>query len=183
MLKKTITFEDLDGNKVTEDFYFNLTKPEIVELEVSYEGGLVEHLKRIGGAEKPNGALIMSTFKDLLVKSVGRRSEDGRRFIKNQQITDEFFESDAYSVFFMELVTDAEAGATFVNGVMPRDLVAKMQEDQATTTVSLPNTVTPADAEIPAWKKENRKPTTAELQAMSPEELREAWKAQENNPS
>lgn len=184
MLKKTITFMDLDDNPVTEDFYFNLSKAEVAEMEISFEGGFAEHLRRIGSADKPDGALIMKTFKDIILKSVGRRSEDGRRFIKNQEIADEFFQSEAYSEFFMELCTDAEAGARFVAAVMPKDLQERLEQGKSLTDVPLPEqtpalpvTVTPEDAQIPAWKKENRKPTSKELQEMSPEELREAWKA------
>lgn len=184
MLKKTITFQDLDGNSVTEDFYFNLSKAEVAEMELSFEGGFSEHLKRLGSSEKPNGAEIMSTFKNIILKSVGARSDDGRRFIKNDEVRSAFFESDAYSEFFMELCTDAQAAANFVNAIMPSDMQARLASGQPLTDVPLPEptpalpaTETPESAQIPAWKRENRKPTSQELQAMTPDQLREAWKA------
>lgn len=173
MLKKTIVFEDLDGKPLTDDFYFNLSKGEIIEMELSFEGGFGEHLKNMAIDEKPNGALIISTFKDILVRSVGRRSEDGRRFIKSEDITNDFLQSDAYSVFLMELATNAEAGAEFVNAVMPKSL-----REQA-NDVQLPAVAAPEKPMVPAWKSEGRMPTSKELQSMSPDELREAWAAKE----
>ena len=109
MLKKTLTYSDLDGNPVTEDFYFSLSKAEIAEMELSYDGGLQTHLKRI--VANKDGAAIIGAFKNILTSSVGRRSEDGRRFIKSDEITQEFMQTDAYSELFMELVTDADASA------------------------------------------------------------------------
>lgn len=141
MLTKTIKFKDLDGNDVEETFYFRLSKAEVGEMELSYEGGLAAHLRRMTQAKKPDGALIISTFREFVAKSVGKRSDDGRRFIKNQEITDEFMQSDAYSEFFMDLVTDAEAGARFVRGIMPQDLVEKLNNGERLTDVPLPDPV------------------------------------------
>lgn len=138
MIKKTITFSDLDGNPITEDFYFNLSKAEIAEWRIraikNGEDSLDDLLKRINEAK--DGAVVMDTFKDLISKSVGRRSEDGRRFIKNQEIIDDFMQSDAYSVLFMELVTNAGAGAAFVNGMLPADMSQMAAEGK--TLVELP---------------------------------------------
>ena len=125
MLKKTITFKDLDGNDVTEEFYFSLSKAELAEMELGKQGGMQQHLLKI--INDSNGAEIIKAFKEIIYQSVGHRSEDGRRFIKSTEISDAFMQTDAYSVLFMELVTDAQAGATFVNAVMPSDLVEKAQ--------------------------------------------------------
>jgi hypothetical protein len=125
MLKKTITFKDLDGNDVTEEFYFSLSKAELAEMELGKQGGMQQHLLKI--IKDSNGAEIIKAFKEIIYQSVGQRSEDGRRFIKSTGISDAFMQTDAYSVLFMELVTDAQAGATFVNAVMPSDLVEKAQ--------------------------------------------------------
>ena len=163
MLKKTITFDDLDGNPVTEDFYFNLTAADLAEMEMSREGGLKEHLKKL--IETNNGEVIISTFKDIIIKSVGRRSEDGRRFLKSQDITDEFLQTDAYSVMFMELVTDANAAVLFVNAVVPRSLRGAL--DAPVVDVNLPK---------PPWVEENREPTDTELSQMSQNELVEAFR-------
>ena len=94
MLKKTMTYEDYNGVPRTEDFYFNLTPAEVTEMELSVDGGLVEMINRVVAAQ------------------------DGKRFVKNQEIRDAFAQTNAYSDLFMELATDAKAAAAFVNGVI-----------------------------------------------------------------
>ena len=118
MLKKTITYTDYDGNERTEDFYFNLTKAEVAEMEMSYTGGMEKMLKKIV-AEK-DSKRIVEIFKDLILRSYGEKSADGKRFIKNQELRDAFAQTEAYSELFMELATDAEAAAAFVNGILPK---------------------------------------------------------------
>lgn len=174
MLKKTITYSDLDGNDVVEDFYFNLSKAELAEMEIRnhQEGGFVGHLKRI--IENMNGDEIIDTFQWLIRKSVGRRSEDGKRFVKNDEISDEFMQTDAYSILFMELVTDADAAAAFVRGIVPKDLADKVDKGERVTDVQLP--ADKENPEKPAWIRENREPTHEELQSMSQDELREAFR-------
>lgn len=117
MLKKTITYVDYDGKSRTEDFYFNLTKAELTEMEMSHEGGLGKAIERIVQAQKiPQ---IIEIFKSLINKSYGVKSDDGRRFIKNEDILKEFTETEAYSDLFMELATNSEAASAFVNGIVP----------------------------------------------------------------
>lgn len=164
MLKKTITYSDLDGNPVTEDFYFNLSKAEIAELEIRHDGGFTAHLQKI--IDSADGGAIIDTFKNIIRSSVGRRSEDGRRFVKSEEITNEFLQTDAYSELFMELVTDAEAAGRFVEGIVPADL--------SQAAAKLPKKST--DVELPAYIVEDREPTQAELQAMTNEELQEAFR-------
>lgn len=130
MLKKTITFQDLDGNNLTEDFYFNLSKVEITEMEFDQKVSLVDRLQNIVTAGDPHE--ILSTFKWILLKAYGIRSIDGKRFIKSPTIAEEFTQTDAYSVLFMELVTNAEASAAFIRGVLPPDLVKDVETDNAT---------------------------------------------------
>lgn len=120
MIKKTITYTDYNGLERTEDFRFNLTKAEIMEMEMSTNGGLAEMVKRIVDAKE--APTIIKVFKDLILKSYGIKSEDGRRFIKNDKIREEFEQTEAFSILFMELATDAEAGAAFVNGIMPSEM-------------------------------------------------------------
>jgi len=120
VLKKTITYEDFDGNEVQEDFFFHLSKAELVEMEVSHEGGLQESLQRIIAAE--DGKAIIAEFKNIILSAYGKRSEDGKRFVKNAAIREEFESSEAYSAFFMELVTNAESAIEFVNGIIPKGL-------------------------------------------------------------
>ena len=120
MLKKTITYTDFNGDQQTEDFYFNLSKSEIAEMELSTEGGLHAHLERIVASQ--NGGEIIKQFKEIIAAACGRRSEDGKRFVKSQEIRDDFFSSPAYDVLFIELLTDADKGAEFINGLLPQDL-------------------------------------------------------------
>lgn len=129
MIKKTVQYVDFNGDSQTEDIYFNLSKAEITEMELSQEGALLtDHIKKITEA-KDNKELI-KLFKDILVKSVGRRSEDGKRFIKNDTIREEFISSEAYSTIFMELAFSDAAAVEFMNGVMPSDLVKAMTSNQ-----------------------------------------------------
>ena len=171
MLKKTITYSDLDGNPVTEDFYFNLSKAEIAEMELSHEGGFSAYLQRI--IESQNGAEIIATFKNIVMGAVGRRSEDGRRFIKSEEITNEFLQTDAYSQMFMELVTDSEAAAEFVRAIVPADMAEAVANESGGTDVPLPEQ---KKDDRPAYILENRNPTQEELQEMSKEEMQEAFR-------
>lgn len=117
MLKRTMTYTDYNGVSRTEDFYFNLTQAEVTELELSVDGGLVEMINRIIAAK--DGKQIIALFKDIVLRSYGEKSPDGKRFIKNQEIRDAFAQTEAYSDLFMELATDAKKAAAFVNGIVP----------------------------------------------------------------
>lgn len=134
MLKKTISYIDFNGNEVTEDFYFNLTKAELAEMELKetiikgeeQTGGMVEKLNAI--AKSGEGRLIIEVFKDIIAKSYGVKSEDGKRFIKSPELFEEFSQTEAYSELFMSFVTNADAAAQFINGIMPADIAKKAQE-------------------------------------------------------
>ncbi len=117
MLKKTITYVDYDGNERTEDFYFNLSKAEIAEMELSAEGGLTKLIERIVAAQ--DGKKIVEIFKDLILRAYGEKSPDGKRFIKSPELRDAFAQTEAYSELFMELATNADASTAFVNGIVP----------------------------------------------------------------
>lgn len=117
MLKKTITYTDYNGSERTEDFYFNLTKAEVVEMEMSTTGGLVEMIKKIVAAQ--DAPSIIAIFKKLILKAYGEKSPDGKRFIKSDEISNAFSQTEAYSQLFMELATDADKAAEFVNGITP----------------------------------------------------------------
>ena len=117
MLKKTITYTDYDGNKRTEDFYFNLSKAEVAEMEMSVEGGLTKTLEKI--VAEQDGKRIIEMFKDLILKAYGEKSLDGKRFIKSKELSEAFSQTEAYSELFMELAMNAEASAAFVNGIIP----------------------------------------------------------------
>ena len=124
MLKKSITYRDYNGVEYTEDFYFNLSKAEIMEMEMGTTGGLAEMITKIVAAQ--DAPAIIKIFKDLILKSYGEKSADGKRFIKSDEISTAFTQTEAYSELFMELATDAEAAAAFVNGIIPADMAKEV---------------------------------------------------------
>lgn len=174
MLKKTITYEDLDGNPVTDEFHFFLSKAAIAEMELSEKGGLTDYIKKIVAEE--DGKKLVEIFKDLLTRAVGRRSEDGKQFIRNQAIIDEFVQSNAYSELFVELATNAEQAAAFINGIVPKSMNSAVQTPQ-TDSVELPAV---SDPEAPAWLKEGRAPTPDEVKNATPEQLQMAFRRKQN---
>ena len=120
MVKKTITYVDYNDNERTEDFYFNLSKAELMEMELSISGGLTEKIQSIIAAQ--DTPAIIKIFKELILKAYGQKSPDGKRFIKSQELQDEFSQTEAYSQLFMLLATDEKEAADFVNGIIPQDL-------------------------------------------------------------
>lgn len=137
MLKKSITYTDYNGREVTEDFYFHLSKADLVEMELSSKGGLAAKLQAI--VESKDGAAIVAEFKKIILGSYGQKSEDGRRFIRSQELRDSFQETEAYSVLFFELCTNADAAAEFVNGIVPQGIekdVAKLQAQHPSDTAA-----------------------------------------------
>lgn len=121
MLKKTVTYEDYNGVQRTEDFYFNLSKAEVTEMELSVNGGFSAMVQEI--VKSNDGARIMELFKEIVLKSYGEKSADGKRFIKSKELSEAFSQTEAYSEIFMELATNDKAAADFVNGIMPANLV------------------------------------------------------------
>lgn len=120
MLKKTIAYKDFNNEEVSEDHFFHLSKAELVELEMSHPGGLSEMLQNIIVSE--DGKAIITEFKNIILGAYGKRSSDGRRFIKTQALRDEFESTEAYSTLFMELVTETDKAIEFVNGIVPSGL-------------------------------------------------------------
>ena len=117
MLKKSITYTDYNEVTHTETYYFNLSKAECMEMEMSTSGGLTEMINKI--IETQDVPAIIKIFKDLILKAYGVKSPDGKRFIKSEELSTAFAQTEAYSVLFMELATNAEEAAAFVNGIMP----------------------------------------------------------------
>ena len=117
MLKKTITYTDYNGITRTEDFYFNLTKAEIMEMQLSTNGGLDVMIKKI--IDSQDAPSIIKIFKELILKAHGEKSDDGKRFVKSKEIAEGFAQTEAYSQLFMELATDTDAASKFVNGIVP----------------------------------------------------------------
>lgn len=120
MLKKTITYTDYDGAERTEDFYFNLSRAEVVEMEaMDGDGGAMSSLLSKIVQEK-DVRKIMENFKKIIEKSYGEKSPDGKRFIKSPEMSKAFMESEAYSELMMELIGNADAAAAFANGILPK---------------------------------------------------------------
>ena len=120
MLKKTIKYKDFNGNEREEDFYFNLMQSEIAELELSTVGGFTESIQKI--IQTQDGPEIIKQFKKIILISYGERSADGKRFIKSDELSEAFSQTNAYSELFMELATDDEAASAFINGIVPDEL-------------------------------------------------------------
>ncbi len=121
MLVKTITYEDYNGEKRTEDFMFNLSKAEIAEMETSVAGGLKEMLTKIIQAK--DVPQLAKFFKQIILSSYGEKSSDGRRFVKSEELATEFSQTPAYSELYMELATDSAAASAFINGIVPKGLI------------------------------------------------------------
>lgn len=120
MLKKVIKFTDYNDVEREETYYFNLSKAEIMEMEMSTVGGFAEMIQKVVAAQDTPS--IVKIFKDLILKAYGEKSPDGKRFIKSEELSTAFSQTEAYSALFMELATNAEAAAEFVNGIVPKDI-------------------------------------------------------------
>lgn len=124
MLKETINYTDFNGVERTEDFYFNLTKAELVEMELSTNGGYAEYCQKISQAQ--DSPELVKLFKEFILKTYGEKSADGKYFNKvdenGRPLANKFAQSGAYPVLFMKLATNAEAAAKFMNGVVPADM-------------------------------------------------------------
>ena len=126
MYKKTMTYTDFDGNERTEDFYFNLTEAEVMEMEMGTTGGMKRMLEKI--VAEQDTKRIIETFKDIILRAYGEKSADGRRFVKNKEIADAFSQTEAYSQLFMQLATDADAAANFINNIVPQKFKERTAE-------------------------------------------------------
>lgn len=127
MLAETITYTDYNDEERTETYYFNLSKAELIEMEVGTTGGLSSILEKIISAK--DVPALSKMFKDLILKSYGVKSPDGRRFIKSEELSTEFSQTPAYSQLYVDLALDSEKAARFVNGIFPRDLVDQISKD------------------------------------------------------
>ena len=129
MVVKKIKYTDFNGAEREEEFMFNLTEAEITEMELMTDGGLSDSIKKIISAQ--DTPEIIKTFKMLLLKSYGEKSADGRRFIKSEELTEAFTQTNAYSQFFMELATDDKAAIAFINGIIPDSMRDRVAEDNS----------------------------------------------------
>ena len=134
MLKKTITYTDYNGNERTEDFYFNLTKAEILEMELSTEGGLQQMIEKIIAAQ--DMPALSKYFKQIILMSYGEKSPDGKRFIKSDQLKEEFSQTEAFSQLYVDLATDDQVAADFINGIIPQEYSEAIETEEVTVVES-----------------------------------------------
>jgi len=128
MLKKLIKYVDYDGKERSENFYFNLTKAELLDMELGTVGGMQQLIQLI--IDKQDIPEIIKAFKKIIMLSYGEKSPDGRRFIKSQELSDAFAQTEAYSNLYMELISDAKAAAAFINGIVPADVAKRAEEER-----------------------------------------------------
>lgn len=133
MLKKTIKFTDYNGLERSETYYFNLSKAEILEMEMSTTGGFADMVQKIVEIQDMPG--LIKIFKELILKAYGEKSPDGKRFIKSKELSEAFSQTEAYSNLFMELATDSNAASDFIKGIIPGDI--------DTSNMPLPDTMQP----------------------------------------
>lgn len=145
MIKRSISYTDLNDKERTEDFYFNLTQAEVVELEVSTEGGLAAYGESLSMSSNPEN--VLKIFKNLIIRSYGRKSDDGRDFEKSDSLSSKFMTSEAYSVLFMSFLSDIEEAQSFFTGLVPKGMaeqVAKMEAANAAVSKKLQETTSPS---------------------------------------
>lgn len=149
MLKKTVNYTDYNGEKRTEDVYFNLNELEVVELALDLPDeltdGVSENTSEQAVAaqmlEKLGRKGIIEFIKSLMKKSYGVKSEDGRSFVKTEKMAEEFTHTAVYSAIITEVMTNDVAAANFVNAIIPADLAAKLAESKSVRSVTaLPET-------------------------------------------
>ena len=171
MIKKTIQFNDLDGDPVVEDYWFHLSKAELVELETSVGSGLSTQYQRI--IEKADPGMIIRTFKQLMLSSYGVRDDiNNKRFKKSQELREAFEQTDAYSVLFMELISDMKAMLEFVKGIMPAGMADEAELNALARRADI--AVVPDRPAAINIEKSNAEQSTRDLNAMTLDELRAA---------
>lgn len=124
MLKRAITYHNFDGEKVTKDYYFNIGKAELIEMELSEADGLKAAIQKIIKAGDMKS--LVNEFKKIILASYGQKSEDGERFIKSPELSLQFSQTAAFDSLFMDLATNETAAAIFIKGILPADMVAQL---------------------------------------------------------
>lgn len=177
MFKKTIKFTNFNGDEVEQDFYFHLSKVELLEMAAN-GNVMMERIQRIIATS--DAKAIIAEFRELVKAAVGMRSDDGSRFIKSPEAQSHLLDSPAFDELLMELCTDAKASAEFVRQLVPekmqKQMVAELEASRREDG-SKPDPFGEKEDTRPAWEREHRHPTDQELQAMSKEELQRAFQA------
>lgn len=173
MFKKTIVFTDFNGDDQSQDFYFHMSKAELLAMAAD-NSAMVNRIQRI--IEAKDGRAILQEFRELIEMSVGIRSEDGSRFIKDSSAKSQLMDSPAFDELLMDLATNAEASAEFVRQLIPEKMQEQMRE-QLAKQADVDPFKNPVDGDPrPTWLKEGRTPTEQELQTMSREEMAMAFR-------
>lgn len=133
MLKKLIKYTDYNGTERQENFYFNLNKTELMEMETEVTGGMRQLLEDM--MEKQDIPKIMKAFKTIILKAYGEKSPDGRRFMKSDELSTAFTQTEAYNELYMELLSDANKAAAFITALMPEDMRGDANDDKVLTPV------------------------------------------------
>lgn len=127
MLQKTIKFEDYNGNSVSQDFWFHMNKADIAEFKYRKDGSdMVDVISRIMTTENIRG--VLDILKEIARAAVGRKSEDGTRFIKDDEARSELFDTDAYSELMYELLSNENNAAKFIQGILPKDMAKQVEQ-------------------------------------------------------
>jgi hypothetical protein len=142
MLKRDITYKDFNDEDQTETFYFNISKTEIVDLDALHPNGMQGFIENIVKTNDKHA--LVNEFKKIILLSYGKKSEDGKRFIKTDELREEFSQTAAFDSLFIELATDDEKASEFIIGVMPKDLREEMQKEIDSSTQTPPPPPPPA---------------------------------------
>lgn len=198
MIKKTVSYENHDGESVTKDFWFNISKAEFLKKAMT-EGGeaYLEQLQALSGMTEEQvanggGRKVMNIFESLLGDAVGER--EGANFVKSDEIRKDFMYSGAYDQLFMDLLMGKDSGAAFMAGLLPKDAKNAMEEELSKRGMTVegqveealtikPTSETPkldaaapqlAEAgkdDEPVWFKEERYPTSKEMMRMDKDQM------------
>lgn len=140
MFKRTITYKDLDGNTFTEDFYFHYSTAEATELKAVFGENMQDRIQAL--IQTKNAKEVIHIFRGVIADSVGRKSANGKSFIKTDEFRDEFMGSDAYSEMLLWLLSDQNNMALLVNGLFPKNMTERVgvlaEARGVKTTVDLP---------------------------------------------
>lgn len=128
MIKKTIEYTDFDDNVRVEDFYFNLTKDELILFGTKYPEGLEEKIDRLVKSDDIHE--IYDIFRTIILESYGEKSEDGKRFIKSEEMSKAFSQTNAFSELIMELISEADYAAKFIEEILPKDLRDQVKTEE-----------------------------------------------------
>jgi len=170
MLKKSITYDDYNEVTRTEDFYFNFTKLEVIELEVKYDGGLEGYIKRI--EETENGKDAYYLFKDIVLAAYGEKSEDGKHFFKSEKLRNEFEASPAMAEMIIGFLNNPADGAKFIEGCLPARLIAAAKAEAALKS-DQPELPLPTPSPYPVLVEDVKEPglSIKQMNEMTREEL------------